>query len=114
MNAIKSEMVRLDRYPTVAEVVASYAPPLAESYWWATGWTLNRPVVARIGVGAHIREGAYVWIQMGDHCPIGGYKVADLERVGIIMSFVGPIPFSADLILPNTEASNTGLSQRPE
>lgn len=90
-------MKRLDRYPTVAEVAASYAPPLAESYWWVTGWGFNRPVMACIGVGAHVREGAYVWIEVGDNCPIGGYKVSDLERAGVRMSFVGPIPFPAEL-----------------
>jgi len=58
-------------------------------------------VVARVGVGWDIREGAYVWIKVGAHCPAGGYKTADLERVGITMSFVGPIPFPADLVLPN-------------
>lgn len=101
-------MKRLDRYPTVAEVLASYAPPLCESYWWATGWEFNRPVVARIGVGGHIREGSYVWVEVGDNCPIGGYKVSDLERVGVKMSFIGPILFPTELFQPDSQNPQQG------
>jgi hypothetical protein len=85
-------MKRLDHIPTVEEAAeAQKGNGLCESYWWVRGWNFNRPVIARVGIGAHVREGAYVWVEMGDNCPIGGFHKADLERAGIQLVFFGPI-----------------------
>lgn len=84
-------MIKLNRFPTVQEAAeASKASGLPESYWWIRGGNLNRPVIAEIGVGAHIKTGSYVWVIFGDNCPVGGLRVTDLAAQSFELQ--GPIP----------------------
>lgn len=84
-------MQTLSRTPTIEEVrAACKATGLPESYWWMRGGNLNRPTIARLSIGIHSKEGAYVLIWFGDNCPAGGYKADVVEQWGPFQ-YEGPI-----------------------
>lgn len=97
LTAKRNGLKRLDHIPTVEEALAAQQPGLFESYWWVTGWDLNRPTIAKIGVGTQMGIGDFVWIDVGDNCPIGGYKAA-AELAGIQFTFIGPIECPEELL----------------
>ncbi len=81
------------RFPTIAEAQAAQKAPLCESYWWFEGWDFNRPVIACVNIGAHVREGAYVHVTFfaDNFNPVSGYREAQMK--GVPMKFTGPILF---------------------
>lgn len=84
-----------NRLPTVDEAAAAIQPPLHESHWWFIGWNFNRPVIATIYIGADIKTGHYVHMQVGDNCPARGYRQEDMD--GRQFELIGPIELPEDL-----------------
>jgi hypothetical protein len=86
----------LECIPSLEQVKSAIVAPLSESYWWVTGWNFNRPVIAQLGIGAHVKDGAYVWVRFFDdaHMPTSGYKASELA--GIPFRFSGPITYRSD------------------
>lgn len=85
----------INRLPTVDEAAQSVTPPLYESYWWFTGWNFNRPVIATIYIGANIKTGHFVHMQVGDNCPVAGYRKEDMD--GLQFELLGPIELPEEL-----------------
>lgn len=104
-------MKRYDHIPTVEEAhAAQIGNGLGESYWWVTGWNFNRPTIARLGIGAHVREGRFVWLEVGDNCPVGGFRADALTASGISFVFVGPIECPHDQLIALVRHDNSRMA----
>ena len=93
----------LNRLPTVEEALAANQSPLCESYWWFRGWNFNRPLIASIHVGGHVKNGPFVWMAVGSDCPNFGFREADMQ--GISFEMVGPIPLAEQFLEAKNHAS---------